>query len=426
MTLTAKAIRLLDAMTGVHIHKGKLRLALKVPGRKTPIRKSTGLIPTEANIRYAGNKLSAMKIDVQAGIFCTDEAVFWQKHFPSDARYDVVNRTLNNYFDIHLESRKYDLSYSSLERVRTTRNFLAPHRLLDCDVRDITHREIESIRNVALETRKVSTVQEYFRTLRTVMDEAVRDGYIAISPFSRVRKLRNVGDEISAAERVDPFSRAELTRLLAACTHEHHRLMITIAFWTGMRPGEIKALAWEDIDLVAGTISLKYNLNRIGQIKPPKTLAGVRVIELLPEALNALKRQREITYMQPALEERVQLLQNKSKIEIRRRVFLSRENKPYLNPELMSAPKAWENLLRKAKLAHREPYQLRHSYASTMLMIGAHPAYIAKQMGHKDWGMIRTIYAKWVDNENPNYRDELINKLAGFDPHMTPSDTGTG
>ncbi|MBU3823868.1 MAG: hypothetical protein H9917_03455 [Candidatus Oceanisphaera merdipullorum] len=63
---------------------------------------------------------------------------------------------------------------------------------------------------------------------------------------------------------------------------------------------------------------------------------------------------------------------------------------------------------------------------TTMLMIGAHPAYLAKQMGHKDWGMIRTIYAKWVDNENPNYRDELINKLAGFEPHMTPSDTGTG
>ena len=293
-------------------------------------------------------------------------------------------------------------------------------------MRDITHREIELIRNAALETRKVSTVQEYFRTLRSVIDEAVRDGYIAISPFTRVRKLRNVGDETSAAERVEPFSRAELARLLAACAHEHHRLMITVAYWTGMRPGEIKALAWEDIDLVAGTISLKYNLNRAGQIKPPKTLSGVRVIELLPEALNAIKRQREITYMQPVIEETIQLLQNKRRVEFRRRVFLSRENKPYLNPELMSAPKAWENILRRAKLAHREPYQLRHSYASTMLMIGAHPAYIAKQMGHKDWGMIRTTYAKWIDNENPNYRDELINKLAGFDPHMTPSDTGTG
>ena len=426
MKLTARASRLLDAMTGVHVHKGKLRLALKVPGRKTPIRKSIGLAPTEANVRYAGNKLSAMKIDVQAGVFCSNEVAFWQKHFPSDARYDVVNRTLSDYFEVYLESRKYDLAYSSLERIKTTRNFLEPHRLLEFDVRDITHREIELIRNAALETRKVSTVQEYFRTLRSVIDEAVRDGYIAISPFTRVRKLRNVGDETSAAERVEPFSRAELARLLAACAHEHHRLMITVAYWTGMRPGEIKALAWEDIDLVAGTISLKYNLNRAGQIKPPKTLSGVRVIELLPEALNAIKRQREITYMQPVIEETIQLLQNKRRVEFRRRVFLSRENKPYLNPELMSAPKAWENILRRAKLAHREPYQLRHSYASTMLMIGAHPAYIAKQMGHKDWGMIRTTYAKWIDNENPNYRDELINKLAGFDPHMTPSDTGTG
>ena len=92
----------------------------------------------------------------------------------------------------------------------------------------------------------------------------------------------------------------------------------------------------------------------------------------------------------------------------------------------MAAPGAWANLLRRAKLAHREPYQLRHSYASMMLMIGAHPAWLAKQMGHKDWGMIRRVYARWVSNENPNYRDELAKKLGDFDPHITPSETGVG
>lgn len=425
MSLTAKAARLLDATPGVHIHKGRLRIALKVPGRIAPIRKSLGLAPTEANILYAGNKLSAMKIDVQVGIFSSNEAEFWRKHFPSDPRHNIARRTLGSFFEVYADARKFDLSYSSLQKISTTRNFLEPHGLLGLDVRDITHRDIEAVRNIALNTRKVSTVQEYFRTLRTVMEEAVIDGYIEQSPFIRVRKLRSVGDELSAADRVDPFSRAELERLLAVCHHEQHRLMIIISFWTGMRPGEIKALAWEDIDLMAGTISLKYNLNRIGQIKPPKTQAGVRTIELLPEALNVVKRQREITFMQPAREDKIYLLQNKSRVEMRRRVFLSRDNKPYLSPELITTPKLWANLLRKAKLAHREPYQLRHSYASTMLMIGAHPAYIAKQMGHKDWGMIRAIYAKWVDDENPNYRDELANKLTILDPSATPKDTGT-
>jgi integrase len=76
-------------------------------------------------------------------------------------------------------------------------------------------------------------------------------------------------------------------------------------------------------------------------------------------------------------------------------------------------------LLRKAQLTHREPYQLRHSDASMLLMAGAHPAYLAKQLGHKDWGMIRTIYAQWVSNDNPNYRNELAEKLGVIDPYMT-------
>ena len=76
-------------------------------------------------------------------------------------------------------------------------------------------------------------------------------------------------------------------------------------------------------------------------------------------------------------------------------------------------------LPRKAQLTHREPYQLRHSYASMLLMAGAHPAYLAKQFGHKDWGMIRTIYAQWVSKDNPNYRNELAEKLGVVDPYMT-------
>jgi integrase len=52
-------------------------------------------------------------------------------------------------------------------------------------------------------------------------------------------------------------------------------------------------------------------------------------------------------------------------------------------------------------------------------MAGAHPAYLAKQLGHKDWGMIRTIYAQWVSNDNPDYRNELAEKLGQDDPYTT-------
>ena len=38
-------------------------------------------------------------------------------------------------------------------------------------------------------------------------------------------------------------------------------------------------------------------------------------------------------------------------------------------------------------------------------------SWLAKQMGHSDWGMIRKIYGKWIKAEKPDYVNELADKL---------------
>ncbi|MGL5089762.1 MAG: tyrosine-type recombinase/integrase [Aeromonas sobria] len=418
MIISNKLKKMLDAAPGVHIHGGRLRLAFKLPG-KSICRKSLSLLPTEANILYASNKLAAIKIDILCGLYSAHPDTFWRKHFPdSTSQAEPIKLfSLKDYFEIYRDSRQFDLSYSSLQKIRSAERFMVDHYILNSDITSITHRDLEHLRNNALKTRKVGTVQEYFRVIRAVFGEALKDEVIDISPFDRLRRLRQ-SDELPKL-RVEPFTRDELSRLLNVTNIENHRLMIEFLFWTGMRPGEMKAVAWEDIDMTMGLLKVRYNINRLGQLKPPKTTAGNRTIELLPAAMDVLKRQRELTFMLQPRNEIMHLRHNKKREEIRRRVFLGRENMPYIRPELFTAPGYWARLLRKAQLTHREPYQLRHSYASMLLMAGAHPAYLAKQLGHKDWGMIRTIYAQWVSNDNPNYRDELAEKLGFVDPYMT-------
>lgn len=51
-----------------------------------------------------------------------------------------------------------------------------------------------------------------------------------------------------------------------------------------------------------------------------------------------------------------------------------------------------------AQVKYRRPHNCRHTYASTMLTAGKDPTWLAKQMGHKDWGMIRIDYARWIEN----------------------------
>jgi integrase len=55
--------------------------------------------------------------------------------------------------------------------------------------------------------------------------------------------------------------------------------------------------------------------------------------------------------------------------------------------ERLSYDKAfWIPALKKAGLKYRNPYQTRHTFASTLLSRGENQLWITQQMGHKDWG----------------------------------------
>jgi integrase len=58
----------------------------------------------------------------------------------------------------------------------------------------------------------------------------------------------------------------------------------------------------------------------------------------------------------------------------------------------------WLPTLKQAQVKYRSPYNCRYTYASIMLTTGNASTWLAKQMGHKDWGMIRMLYARWIDS----------------------------
>jgi len=52
--------------------------------------------------------------------------------------------------------------------------------------------------------------------------------------------------------------------------------------------------------------------------------------------------------------------------------------------------------IKRAGLRYRPPRQTRHTYASLSLSAGENPMFVATQMGHRDWGMIRKRYGRWI------------------------------
>jgi integrase len=58
-------------------------------------------------------------------------------------------------------------------------------------------------------------------------------------------------------------------------------------------------------------------------------------------------------------------------------------------------------------IRYRRPYNMRHTYATLMLMAGANHSWCAKQLGHSVDQFQRT-YTKWIDGEQNDRELDLI------------------
>ena len=117
-------------------------------------------------------------------------------------------------------------------------------------------------------------------------------------------------------------------------------------------------------------------------VKEPKTAAGRREVVLLPMALEALEGQKTFTFLEG------------------QRIFHNpRTMKPW-ETDAQIRKTAWEHALKRAGIRYRNPYQTRHTYASLMLSAGESPLWVATQMGHRDWGLIRQRYGRWIPEED--------------------------
>lgn len=128
--------------------------------------------------------------------------------------------------------------------------------------------------------------------LSEMLKLANRSQFILHAPYEGVSRLK-----LSKADP-DPLLLHEYHALIALLPRKWV-LIIIVSVHTGMRPGEVCALAWEDIDLKKGEIHVSRNLTNKGLFVPPKTDAGIRTITLLKPALDALKEQYEITGNSP-------------------------------------------------------------------------------------------------------------------------------
>jgi integrase len=206
---------------------------------------------------------------------------------------------------------------------------------------------------------------------------------------------RNVCTQVTPApvsrKTVAAFSLEEARAFLKACEGHRYAALYTVALAIGLRLGEALGLQWRDVDLDAGAIVVRQQLQRVATpgaegksaltLVPVKTRTGERRVTLPAFAVDALRAHRQA--------------QNTARLKAEtwhdRGFVFTRPNGLPLDPTGVTHD--FRKLLTAAKLPALTFHGLRHSAASLLIASGLDARTVAETLGHSDVRLTLSVYA---------------------------------
>lgn len=250
-------------------------------------------------------------------------------------------------------------------------------------LKHLNPQAIQSYYGKACERLSARTVHHHHRVLSQSLKYAVRQGYLGRNPADMV-------DPPSPRKKVmRTLTPAEVEILFENAQDNYYYPVVYTAVSTGLRQAELLGLRWRDIDLDMLSISVSqvlYKRRGVCQFKEPKTSHSRRRVSMTPKLalfLREYKAEREALYRQLGKELTLDDL-----------VFTSVEGRP-IDPCVLTH--AFTRMVRKANLNGVRFHDLRHTFASLMLLRGAKPKVISEALGHASVAFTMDVYSHIIE-----------------------------
>ncbi|MGH8070664.1 MAG: tyrosine-type recombinase/integrase [Candidatus Entotheonellia bacterium] len=247
---------------------------------------------------------------------------------------------------------------STRSRVEHLRDTFGPLQL-----RELTPMVIDAYVSQRTTIRTSATVNREVQILHHMFVKALEWGKALENPIRHQKRLR-VNNR-----RLRYLSQEEITRLFSAAD-DFLRPIVLAALHTGLRRGALLALTWQDIDLQQGVI-------RVAQTKNGERLE-LPMTETLRITLQQLPRRLASDYVFPGKT-------GQGLVDIRKR---------------------FHRALREAGIERFVFHDLRHTFASHLVMAGVDLLTVKEFLGHKDIKMTLR-YAHLA----PDYKKSAISRL---------------
>ena len=194
---------------------------------------------------------------------------------------------------------------------------------------------------------KPSTANRLLATLKHSITKGYQWEYVSEETLKRVRQVKLLPEN---NRRLRYLSKEEIQTLIKNC-HGVTRDIVITALNTGMRKGEILNLKWENIDLIHGFILLDITKN--GEKRE------IPINQTLKDLFSNMPSRFRGGY-----------------------VFCNGDGKPY-----QDVKRSFQTALRKAGIKDFHFHDLRHTFASQLVMAGVDITTVSRLLGHKSLTM---------------------------------------
>ena len=273
------------------------------------------------------------------------------------------------------------------------------------------------------------------KVLKCSFNYAVDNEYIKVNPAANL-KLPKYDEPPKDVAHI--FTTKEINMILDRFKNNHcvYYAFLT-AYCTGLRIAEVCALTREDIDFENKVINVRHSVfdkkkNKNGRwyIGTTKTKSGERQIHISPILMKALvnfkNRQMELRllygkdYKYYHLEEvknqygkvlEYQIVENQSNILSIKpaNMIFTRDNGKYCGTDIIKYP--YKIIHDELGIENCRFYDLRGSYATTILRNGVEIRDVADVLGHKDIGTTENYYISSTDETRRNVTDSYENAI---------------
>jgi integrase len=285
------------------------------------------------------------------------------------------------------------LERSTLKAYRSHARIHIEPKIGDLLVADLSRSDVRDFMDELLDDGiSRPLVKKIMVSLRAVLAEAVEREWIAHNVATEVKVKRSNGRD---RKRIIIPTKDEIRTIIEKAP-ESHRVMFTVALFTGMRISELRGLAWDAVDFHRKIIRVHQRADEYGELGSPKSRAGEREIPMAPIVIDALTTWTSSCRASAqglVFPNSVGKIQNYSNIY--NRIF---------KPMLIENGITDENGDAKFGI-----HSLRHAAASLFIEQGWNPKKIQSLLGHASINMTMDVYGHLF--ESPEEDVAMFEKL---------------